>query len=327
MMTFAVVGAVGSTATTLTTLLRLGADVRGVAGLSPQRSTDNSDFVDIAELGRQNGLLARSFDSVNEAGNVAYLKDLSADYILFVGLSQIVRRPTRAAAVRMSVGLHPTALPRFRGRAALSWLILLGIRDSAVTLFELEDDPDSGAILVQQPYRIGATDYLGDVMASVNTATALAVSQMFQLVEADRLRPVPQASTDASCLLRRVPADGLIDFAEPGEHIERLIRAVSKPFPGAYSYYEGRRVTFWRGHQQQLSIATYGRPGQIINVDDEGVHVLLTSSSELVITDFDIDEPTHFRPGHCFGVREHDEVQALRARVAALEATIRRLQG
>jgi len=326
-VTFAVVGAVGSTATTLDTLLRLGADVRGVAGLSPQRATDNSDFVNIAELGRQKGVAARSFDSVNEADNVRYLQDLGADYILFVGLSQIVRSQARAAAARMAVGLHPTALPRFRGRAALSWLILLGIEESSVTLFELQDEPDSGAILVQQPYSIEKSDYLGDVMTSVNTATSVAVSKLVQSVEANSLKPIPQAAGKESYLLRRVPPDGLIDFADSGEQIERLIRSVSKPFPGAYCYYEGRRITFWRGHQGQLAVAIYGRPGQIINVDGDGIHILLTCSSELVIADFDADEPTHFRPGHCFGTREQDELWVLRARVEALETALRRLQG
>ena len=61
------------------------------------------------------------------------------------------------------VGFHPTPLPKFRGRAALVWQILLGIHDSKCTLFLINEGMDSGDILAQEPYTISDTDYVEDV--------------------------------------------------------------------------------------------------------------------------------------------------------------------
>ncbi|GIT30626.1 MAG: hypothetical protein Ct9H300mP1_26720 [Planctomycetaceae bacterium] len=72
-----------------------------------------------------------------------------------------------------------------------------------------------------------------------------------------------QPSEGSSYRARRTPADGHIDFRPSAETIERLVRAVSHPYPGAYSYYGGTKVVFWRASLQGIPNHV-GTPGQIL---------------------------------------------------------------
>ena len=110
---------------------------------------------------RQNSTASRHPPfKINDPACVEELERLSADYIFVVGLSQIAGSRIIRAAKKGVIGFHPTALPRYRGRAAMVWQVLLGVTDAKCTLFFIDEGMDSGPILGQEPYRMSAPNGL-----------------------------------------------------------------------------------------------------------------------------------------------------------------------
>src|SRR5262245_62084944 len=133
-----------------------GADIVGVVTLpgpvDPNRSGQCA-FDDVAA--RLGARLVESPD-VNAAETVAAVEALGPELTFVVGWSQLVREPFIAAAGHAVYGMHPTLLPRHRGRAPIPWAILSGLARTGVTLFEITDPTaDSGPIVGQVKVPIG----------------------------------------------------------------------------------------------------------------------------------------------------------------------------
>ena len=177
------------------------------------------------------------FDHINDEADLLAILDL--DVLFVVGLSQLVAGHILDQPRFGCVGFHPTRLPKGRGRAPIAWLVL-GETEGAATFFQLDEGIDSGPIFVQVPFDVGPDDYAQDVCDRITGAMIEALCQWLPHLE--EWKSTPQDHTQATYLPARRPADGEIDWTQPVEDIHRLIRATSRPHPGAWT---GNR-TVWR---------------------------------------------------------------------------------
>jgi methionyl-tRNA formyltransferase len=254
---------------------------------------------------------------------------LSADRLFILGWSQLVRQPVLDAFVSGVVGSHPSPLPSGRGRAPLPWTILEGRTRNAVTLFELSLGVDSGGILAQRWYDVPERATARDLYDINAAALRDAFIDVHDAIRDDILDPVAQDETQASYRGKRIPADGLIDFAWSAGEIDRLVRAVSTPYPGAYSYVEGYRVVFWASEPSDTRNRK-GQPGQILARRGEDVLVQAGAGDAIWLCEPQIadaageqvDPRSVLRVGQCLGYRMQDEIHALRERIARLEAIL-----
>ncbi len=269
-----VIGSVVSSRIVLEELIRAGIPVLKVFSLDEQYSGNVSGYDPIHKTAEQHGIPASTFQKINDPACVEELERLSADYIFVVGLSQIAGSRIIRAAKKGVIGFHPTALPRYRGRAAMVWQVLLGVTDAKCTLFFIDEGMDSGPILGQEPYRIGEEDYASDIEKSLCNALRKLCRRVFGEMKAGALHPEEQDESQATYLLKRTPEDGEIDWGQPIEHIYRLIRGTSRPYPGAFSYYDGKeKLIIW--HAGRMENTRYiGRPGQIAEVRERSFDVL-----------------------------------------------------
>lgn len=172
------------------------------------------------------------------------------------------------------VGFHPTPLPKFRGRAAMVWQVLLGVKESKCTLFLIDEGMDSGDILGQEDYKILETDYAEDVEKTLCDALKRLANRTLKEIADGSIKPQKQNEDEATYLLIRRPEDGLIDWREPVEKVQRLIRAVSRPYPGAFGMYDGEhKIIIWKADYIENN-KYIGIPGQICDIKDEYFDVL-----------------------------------------------------
>lgn len=123
--------------------------------------------------------------------------------------------------------------------------MLLGLKESTVTLLMSDQGMDSGPILGQEPFLIGENDYAEDMERNCLEALRTLLRRVIPRWFNGTARPVPQREEDATWLLKRGPEDGRIDWDHPIADIHRLIRAVSRPYPDAFSHYDGKQlITF-----------------------------------------------------------------------------------
>lgn len=268
------IGSVGSTRAVLEEMISSKFPLEMVFSLDEKYSENVSGYCPIHDIAEQNNIPFTKFKKINEQSNIDIIKRIKPDYIFVIGLSQLISDEILNAASKGVIGFHPTPLPMFRGRAAMVWQMLLGIRETKCTMFFIDNGIDSGDIIAQEPYIIEDTDYAEDVAKKLLAALSRMTQNVLNQIINGNVNRTKQDESKATYLLARRPEDGLVDWNDTSEKIHRLIRAVSRPYPGAFANYEGRhKIIFWRADLIRDN-KYIGIPGQIADITEKGLDIV-----------------------------------------------------
>ncbi len=268
-MRTALVGAVESSAAALAAMVDSGHAPHLVVALPAERKARHSDYADLVELSATHGLAAHPTTDINEPETIARLKELDPDIVFVLGWSQICGPEFLEIPAIGCIGFHPSALPQNRGRAVLPWTIIQGLEQTGASLFWLAEGMDDGDIVAQE--KVGVDP--DETARSLYDKHAAALQSMLravlpQLAGGDIPRH-PQDHSQATYCAKRVPGDGRIDWDRPARELWTLIRATGAPYPGAFSYYDDRKVTVWAA--DLIGAAPHwASPGQIVAIGEEG---------------------------------------------------------
>jgi methionyl-tRNA formyltransferase len=293
-----VVGAVEGTQVAVQTIAAVpGWTVCGVMTLPADKSARHSDFVDLAaDAGKANARVIYASNSNSDDACKA-VEELAPDYTFVIGWSQICGPEFRAAAKGHVIGYHPAALPRLRGRAALPWTILLDEKITASTLFWIDDGVDSGDILAQKFFHVAPRE----TATSLYQKHMLALQAILQatlpsLKDGEEVRQL-QDEACATYATKRVPADGRIDWQRPAQEIDRLVRAVGRPYPGAFTHFKDGQIVIYTSNIRD-GAAMHALPGQIVERRDGSFSVMCGDGMILDIADYEYPGTDSLPPLH-----------------------------
>lgn len=291
------IGSVGTSKMMLDAMIELNFPISYVFSVDEQYSVNISGYQPIHEIAKNNDIPYKKIHKINDEENVEIIKSLNPDYIFVIGFSQLVNKEIIDSAKVGVVGFHPTPLPRMRGRAANVWQVLLGIHETKCSLFFIDEGVDSGDILGQQDYYIDDEDYALDVEKKINEASFKLAKKVLKQIIDGTIRPVKQNEEEATYLLKRSPEDGEIDWNSSIVEIHRLIRAVSKPYPGAFGNYDGKhKIIIWRAEMKK-NTKYIGMAGQIAKISDRYMDVVCKDGL-LHITEFENVDDVKLFEGH-----------------------------
>lgn len=220
--------------------------IAAVITLSPPMAAKRSAAADYVSVCRRFNLPLYQVEDVNAEETVALLRSLSLDLVFVLGWSQILRPDTLRTARLGMIGAHASLLPHNRGSAPINWALIGGETEGGNTLIWLAESVDAGEIIDQtrfpiSPYDTCATLY--DRVAASNREMILRVlPQLLAGEHVGRAQPV----TGEPVLPRRRPADGKIDWSRHSDTLYNFVRALTRPYPGAFSWLLGRRWTIWQ---------------------------------------------------------------------------------
>ena len=266
-MRIALVGAVEGSLWALRAMIDAGHAPVAVATLAPELSKRHSDFVDLAPLVAEHDIPLVHVRNINEPEAIAAIGAQKPDYIFVVGWSQICGPEFCQLAPGRVIGYHPTALPRLRGRAAQPWTILSDEKITAGTLFWVDDGVDSGEILEQRFFHVAPRETAQTLYQKhMQTLDTMIRASLNSLASGNPPR-IKQDETCATYAARRGPEDGQIDWSASATDIDRLIRAVGKPYPGAFTSHAGKRLVIWQA-APIANHAHHAMAGQVVSVGD-----------------------------------------------------------
>lgn len=291
------VGSVRFSKVLLQAMLDVKFPITYVFSLDESVSGNVSGYYPIHKVAESNSIPYTKFTKINDEENVERMQSISPDYVFVVGLSQLIRKGIFDAAKSGVIGFHPTPLPKMRGRAANVWQILLGIRETACSMFFIDNGVDSGDVLRQEKYVIEDTDYAEDVYRKIENALYDLSKRVLKQIIDGTLNPVKQNEAEATYLLRRGPEDGSIDWNRSVKDIHTLIRAVSHPFPGAFGMYDGtHKFIIWRA--EILKNTRYiGINGQIAEITSDYIDIVCRDGL-LRVTEYENLDNVKIRVGH-----------------------------
>jgi len=250
-----------------------GAEIVGVVTLpgpiDPNRSGQCS-FDEVAA--RLDAALIETRD-VNALETLNSVRKLDPEAIFVVGWSQLVRDDFIAIARGDGVfGMHPTLLPRHRGRAPIPWAILSGLARTGVTLFQILDaTADSGLIVGQRVVDIAPDETATTLFERLASAHVDLIREYVPKLRTGGTPRFPQDELRASSWPKRMPGDGIIDWDTRAPYLYDWVRAQTRPYPGAFTWFGDDKIVVWRASAVDLQVEAPA--GTIVSERPEGMIV------------------------------------------------------
>jgi len=266
----------------------------------PEHRNDVSAIITIddAETASISGY--RSFDGLAEKYNIPIhkikhirsvssyelIKGLAPDLMMVIGWSQLVSDEVLGIPPLGCIGLHTTLLPKHRGRAPVPWAIIKGLGKSGNTLFYFTPGVDNGDIIGQAPFYITLTDNAQTVYEKATKAGVDLVLEYLPLIKKGTAPRIKQNEEIADHWPKRTPADGVIDWNKSALEVHNLVRGVSHPYPGAFTYFNNKKIIIWQSQiLGENEIDLRSEPGKILDITkyDMGI-VIGTGNGALLLT-------------------------------------------
>ena len=318
-MKFVVAGSVSTSRITIDVLRENGANIVGILGLKEPSAQNVSGYVSLRDVAAQDGVPYLEFSSINSVDVLDRLSEWAPDFIFVVGLSQLVGVQFLRIPKQCCIGFHPTRLPEGRGRAPLAWLVMEA-KPGAATLFVMGEGADSGEILEQIPFEVEPSDYAEDVLRRTEAALKVALGRLVPRLMAGDADGKIQEERHASYYGKRAPEDGLIDWSLSAEEICRLIRAASRPHPGAYTFYSGAKLIVWKAEVEQ-ELQAKGVIGRVLATAPGGYRIVQAGSGLVKLIEAEFAQEDGRMPfiGAKLGIDSQNAIHELSQRVIKLE--------
>ena len=233
-------------------------------------------FESVADLARAHGVPVLTPVSPNDPALVARLAALDADILLSVWYRRLLGDALLTLPRRAALNLHGSLLPAYRGRAPLNWVLVNGESRTGVTLHHMTREADAGDIVAQEAIDILPDDTARTLYDRMVKAGVDLLMQWSPAVLAGTAPRRPQDHARATVFGRRGPEDGRVAWAWPAHRIANMIRAVGRPYPGAFVGDGDARLHLWEGAVAETE--TGAVPGTVIAV--HGGHGLTVATGQ-----------------------------------------------
>jgi methionyl-tRNA formyltransferase len=237
--------------------------------LHDHKARKKSGRVYLDEIASAHKIPLLKINHINDPEVREMLVSMGIDWLFIIGWSQIASTDVIESCNKGVIGAHPTLLPQGRGRAAIPWAILKGLDQTGVTFFQMDEGVDTGPVLDQFVIPLEKDETADRLYGKVNEAHVLLMRQILPKLQTDTLRGIRQDETTATYWEGRKPEDGELSLQMTCEEADRLIRATTRPYPGAFIYLNGIKYIIWSGR-----------------VGSDGDFVLRFSDSEYSVIDY-----------------------------------------
>ncbi len=243
-------------------LLKAGYEISAVF-THRDNPAENIWFDSVAEFSGRHGIPVYAPDSINHPVWAARIAAMKPDFIFSFYYRDVVHSEILAIPRLGALNLHGSLLPKYRGRVPINWAIINGETEAGVTLHYMTPEVDAGDIVDQEKVAISPRETAKSLFDKSVAAAKTMLDRTLPLLAEGKAKRIRQNEDEATVFHGRKPADGEIDWQQSAVEIDRLVRAVTKPYPGAFSFLGDRKCFFWATEP----VAGEGAPGTVLSVD------------------------------------------------------------
>jgi len=192
------------------------------------------------------------------------VRSLGADALVVAAYGLLLPQALLEASRYGALNIHASLLPRWRGAAPIQRALLAGDRETGISIMQMDNGLDTGAVLSRHPVPIAADDDAGSLHDKLAALGAAAVVAALADLEAGRARAVPQPAGGVTYAAKIDKAEARLVWTRPASTLERAVRAF-RPTPGAFAMLDNQPVKIWRARVLECS----GEPGVVQQAGDE----------------------------------------------------------
>ena len=190
------------------------------------------------------------------------IRSMKPDLFILAGYGKILKQNIINVPKIMCVNLHGGKLPKYRGSSPLNWSLINNEKSFTLSVIKIDSGVDTGSILLERTFSIGVNDTIRDFHDIANREFPLMLEKVASSIKKGSCRPKKQNKKNASYYPLRFPEDGLILWdIYTAQEIHDRIRALTEPYPCAYTFFKGRKVKLISS--ELLDYPYCGEPGRI----------------------------------------------------------------
>lgn len=217
------------------------------------------------------GFAVHQPDKLNEPSFRDLVEALAPDCVCVVAYGAFLPRWLLEQPPAGCVNVHPSLLPKYRGAAPIQRAIMNGELETGVSTMYMSEEMDAGDVILQERVPINASDDAGTLHDRLAQIGARLLVRTVDLIAQGAAPRHPQEESEVTFAPKIGPEDEKIDWTRSAAAIDAQVRAL-RPRPGAYTYYQGRRLKLW--HTRPVAeIPAAGAPGEVVAVEAEGFKV------------------------------------------------------
>lgn len=221
-------------------------------------------FRSVAALAKKYDIPVYSPETVNTPEWIEQIRSWEPDLIFSFYYRNMIAQEILDIPRLGAFNMHGSLLPKYRGRAPLNWAVLHGEKETGVTLHHMVKSADAGDIVDQEAVSILVEDTTRDVFTKAVKAARLVLERQIDALLQGTAPRKKQDDAKASYFGGRKAEDGKIDWTQSAEAIYNLIRAVTHPYPGAFTELNGKKLFVWWAQPRKEGTGT---PGQVLSAD------------------------------------------------------------
>ena len=240
-------------------------------------------FESVAELAQASGVPVLAPNTPNTPGVISHIATLQPDLIVSFYYRRLLCQALLSIPRLGAINLHGSLLPKYRGRAPVNWVLVNGETHTGVTLHHMIAQADAGDIIAQRVVLIAFEDTALTLFEKVTQAAVELFRDTFPLIKAGTAPRTPQDPAQATYFGARTPEDGRIDWARPAVELYNLVRAVTTPYPGAFTSSDGNKLYVWSARLSPDSAGVRWPSGTVVGAQHGGC-LVATGEGLLLLT-------------------------------------------
>lgn len=257
-------------ATALAALLAAGHDVPLVL-TQPDRPAGRGMKLSpspVKQLALAHGIGVDQPERLRTTEQQAALAACAPDVLVVAAYGLILPEAVLALPRLGCLNIHASLLPRWRGAAPIHRAIEAGDAETGITIMQMDEGLDTGAMLLRRALPIQPTDTTASLHDRLAALGGECIVDALAALQRGELHATPQPADGVTYAAKIGRAEAAIDWTRPAVEIERAIRAFD-PFPGAASSLRDTVVKCWSG----MVVPGSGAPGSVLAVDETGITV------------------------------------------------------
>ena len=227
--------------------------------------------------------------SLKEKDDLDFFQHHSFDLLILGGWQRLIPDNILSTLKIGGVGVHGSSemLPKGRGRSPVNWSLIEGKNKYILQLFLMTPGIDDGDILDFQTFDINKWDTCRTVYYKISVIQKRKLLELIPKIIKNEFKRIPQTG-EPTFYPKRTPDDGLINWNQTSEKLYDFIRAITKPYPGAFSYLDNKKIKIWKAQPFDNKI-TYdqNKVGQIVEIFSSGDFVVNCYTGSLLVTEYD----------------------------------------
>jgi methionyl-tRNA formyltransferase len=234
-------------------IIEKGAKFDLLLTLHDHKSKKKSGRIYLDQLAKKSNTPLYKLNHINDSDVASILLEYEIDWLFIIGWSQIASADLIKVPKQGIIGAHPSLLPVGRGRAAVPWAIIKGLNKTGVTFFKMDEGVDTGEILDQIEIPLSPYETATNLYDKVNQAHIELIKQIRPKLIEGSFVGIKQEETLATYWEGRTPADGELFKTMSVLEVDRLVRATTRPYPGAFiKLDEINKLIIWGGSTQLI---------------------------------------------------------------------------